>query len=738
MPVEHPLVRKDSLVLRKYQEAVISRAVEENTLVVLPTGLGKTVIAAMVAAHRLRRNPNSKVVFLAPTKPLVVQHKRSFAKFLTTEDTCVLTGSEPPESRRTLWNSSSIIFATPQTIENDIIRGVDLADVSLIIFDEAHRAVGDYSYVQIAKEYMKKGKDPMTLGLTASPSSQKEKVDEICKNLSIKYIEAKTEKDEDVKEYVQNVDINWVRVNLPPQFKKLQDSLQEVLKKELSELKNQDCIASADLMAATKTVLLDAQHNIRKRITSGDISAYSAASTVAAAIKVGHAIELAETQSIHALDEYFTRLRLQKSKAVRKLMANPNMTSAIDATKKMRNDGVEHPKMAEVTKIVGKHRGGKVLVFTQYRDSVDKITQKLKEAGITAHEFIGQMRKGINEGMTQKKQIKVLDDFADGKYEALVATSVAEEGLDIPEVDAVIFYEPVPSEIRTIQRRGRTGRQAAGKVYVLMARGTRDEGYYWSAYHKQKKMENIVSQMKKDGKDSFTAEDDKTNQQSILSYDSEPSDKIKVFIDNRERNSTILSILRDNCEIELTQLPVGDYLLSDRVCVERKTVEDFLQSIIDKRLMKQMIEMDRNFKVPILIIEGIESLYGVRNIHPNAIRGVLSSISCDFNVRIIPTEDESDTAQMLISIAKREQLEKNHLVGLRGEKKPELLSERQRFVVESLPNVSAVLADRMLKKFKNVENIMLATEKKLMEIDGIGDKKAEEIRKVIKNDYKRI
>jgi Fanconi anemia group M protein len=758
MFIDHPLVQKDKLRLRRYQEAAIARATDDSTLVVLPTGLGKTIIAAMVAAHRLHTFAQSKVLFLAPTKPLVLQHMKTFGELLSLDGMCVLTGHDPPEKRKSLWAQNRAVFATPQTIENDIIRGLDLRDVSLIIFDEAHRAVGDYSYVSIAREYLKRGENQMTLGLTASPSSQEATVREICSNLGIRQVEAKTDLDADVKPYIQQVKIRWVKVDLPEEFRSIQRLLQDVMREDLKKLKQLDYIHSFELAKVNMRHLLEAQAKIRADITNG-VEAFVAASVVASAIKINHAIELLETQGIGALDEYFSRVRSQGSKAVKALMENHAMLAAMSKTQELRKAGLEHPKLDELVRIVSKYKGRKVLVFTQYRDSVDAIIGRLNASDILAHEFIGQAKKGLKDGMSQRAQVDVLERFKLGDYTALVATSVAEEGLDIPRVDAVVFFEPVPSEIRTIQRRGRTGRSATGEVYVLLAKGTRDEVYYWASYHKEQKMGRIVRQMRSgkkqqsivDTQEYVEADSSKvqaydveppkppqlSGQQSICLWGNDAKQRLKIIADTRERSNIILSALREGCDIELRQLPVGDFLLSDRVCVERKTMDDFLTSIVDHRLMSQLVEMKRNFEAPILILENVDRLYAQRNIHPNAIRGVLASISVDYRIPIIPSEDEEDTAAILLAIAKREQLENTRVVALRGEKKPELLSEKQRFVVESLPQVSSVLADRLLKRFKTLESLMNANEETLREVDGIGAKKAQEIRNVIKTPYIR-
>ncbi|RLI89681.1 MAG: hypothetical protein DRO62_01100 [Candidatus Altiarchaeales archaeon] len=732
MYVTHPLIKPDAIVLRRYQEAIVSRALDVNTLVVLPTGLGKTVIAAMVAAHRLKKFQRSKVLFLAPTRPLAVQHHRTFGDILNMGEMVVLTGMDAIKKREELWDKNRMIFATPQTIENDILRGLSLRDVSLIIVDECHRSVGNYSYVHIAEEYMKTAQNPLILGLTASPSSEDETIKEICKNLFIQRVEAKTEHDADVKPYIQEVKTEWIKVELPEEFKKVKKIISELLRDDLRELKKMDYLKSASLDRINKRTLLQVQSEIRKEIVSG-IDSFIPASLVASALKINHALELLETQGISSLDNYLGRLRRQRSKAIKRLFADQRMRSLVKIVHDLSVLGVDHPKLDELTRIVKENRDKKIIVFTQYRDSVDKIIDKLNENDILAHEFIGQASRDGKRGMTQKEQVRVLEDFREGKYTVLCATSVAEEGIDIPKVDIVIFYEPIPSEIRSIQRRGRTGRSATGNVIVLMAKGTRDEAYYWAAIHKERKMSKLVRKMR----DRFEGD---TGQQSLIKYSANrekagEEKKIKIYVDVRERNTKILKALREKARIEIRQLPVGDFILSDRVGVERKTTEDFLQSIIDKRLLSQANELSRNFEIPIMIIEGREGLHSLRDIHPNAIRGALVSLPIDFGISVIPSEDENDTANLLYMIAKREQEPEEKEIALRGERKPVSLEERQRYIIESLPDVSAVLARRLLEKFGSVIDTMNASKKELMEVEGIGEKRAEGIRKVIKSKY---
>ncbi|MEM2917880.1 MAG: DEAD/DEAH box helicase [Candidatus Altiarchaeota archaeon] len=735
MFVRHPLIKENSVNLRSYQESIVSLAINKNTLVVLPTGLGKTIIAAMVSAHRLQNFPESKILFLAPTKPLAVQHRKTFSEifnFPITEDS-VLTGIVPIKNREEILNKSKVIFATPQTIENEIFRGLSLENFSLVIFDEAHRAVGNYSYVSIAKEYIKKSKNALILALTASPSSDITTINEICKNLFIEQVEARTETDHDVKPYIQKTKIEFRYVELPEEFLKVKKIIEEILKENLNELKKFSYVKTSELKKVNKRLLLEVQSKIRKEISQG-MDSFDQASIVASALKLSHALELLETQGISSLCNYLERLQKQRTKAIKRIFSDERIKNLTKIVHDLHILKVDHPKLEELKKIVSANKGKKILIFTQYRDSVEKIIESLNENNLFAREFIGQATKGEKKGMSQKEQIKILENFKNGKYDALVATSVAEEGLDIPRVDFVIFYEPIPSEIRAIQRRGRTGRTKAGKVIILIAKKTRDESYLWASYHKERKMKELVRKMK----ESFSF----TGQQSLLKYSNENSNenekKVKIFVDSRERNSRIFEILNENAEIEIRSLQVGDFILSERVCVERKTVNDFLQSIIDKRLFSQVADMTRNFPIAILIIEGDSEIYSLRELHPNAIRGAITSLALDYGTYILYSKDEEDTANFLLLIAKREQFPEIKPIPLHGEKKPLSLEEQQLYVVESLPNISAVLARRLLEKFGSVENVINASEEELMKVDGIGKVKAENIRKVIKSPYKKV
>ncbi len=782
-------LRRDLIEPRVYQEVIYARCKERNCLVVLPTGLGKTLIAMLIADYRLSKY-GGRVLFLAPTKPLAVQHAESFRRLfnLPPEKINVLTGELPPEKRAELWKKSVIITATPQTVENDILTGrISLEDVVLLVVDEAHRAVGNYAYVFIAKEYLKTAKHPLVLGLTASPGSDEEKIREIVENLGVEHIEVRTESSPDVKPYVHGISFEWVKVELPGVYKEVRKILREMLKESLKPLADAGIVSSASPDIPKREVLM-AGSKINQAIAKGDYSIGYLKKHQAKAMKLHHAIELLETQGLTALRNYLKKLREDRSKSSRELMEDPRMRKVVYLLVQAKELGLDHPKMDKLKELVRKQLekkpGSKIIVFTNYRDTGKKIVEELSALGISAERFIGQASRGEDRGMSQREQKAILDRFSRGEFNVLVATSVGEEGLDIPEVDLVVFYEPVPSAIRSIQRRGRTGRHRPGKVVILMAKGTRDEAYYWSSRRKEKNMFDAIKRIARElekthqrddkragmsskgkitsldaflkvgkaKKDEHETESEKTVEQTSAENEKtekKPEEKpeipvkpifvrkpkgIVVYVDSRELRSGIPKILKElGAEIEVRTLDVADYVVSEEIGIERKSANDFIQSIIDGRLFDQVERLKRAYEKPVIIIEG--ELYGIRNVHPNAIRGAIASVTVDWGVPILFSSGKEETAQFIYLLAKREQEDRKKEVRLRNEKKALTLAERQRLIVEGLPNVSATLARRLLKHFGNVERVFTATEEELKEVEGIGEKKAREIRKVITAPY---
>ncbi|MBS3176287.1 DEAD/DEAH box helicase [Candidatus Woesearchaeota archaeon] len=724
---------------RLYQEAIFATCTEKNTLVVLPTGMGKTLIAMMMAAHRLKHYPNSKILFVAPTKPLVEQHLQSFKKNFAMEENklALFTGFVAPEKRAKLWETAQIIFSTPQGLENDVIsQKIHLNGVSLIIFDEAHRAVGDYDYVFLAKQYAKNAQNARILALTASPGSDLEKITEVCQNLFIEAVEIRTEDDPDVKPYIQEVDIDWVKVTLPESFLQVKKYLQLCIQLKMEFLKRIGVAQRSDL---SKIELLGLQKSIHAQLAEGERSPeiLRGLSVVAEVIKAEHALELLETQGIAALQKYFEKLTNEgmhaKTKAAKNLMLDSNFRTAITKSEQLFKENIEHPKLGELQRIIKekleRDNKQKIIVFANYRDSAVKIKETLDTIhGCYSRIFVGQAKKG-NTGLSQKEQREIIQEFTDGMFQILIATSVAEEGLDIPAVDAVIFYEPVPSAIRHIQRRGRTGRQESGSVIVLITKNTRDEGYRWSAFHRERKMQRILNELKQKKVLQIP-------QQTTLPQPTQEKYTHTIIVDHREKgNPVIKHLVEMGNTIKLEQLQSADFVLSGRVGVEFKTGEDFVNSIIDGRLLTQMKHLRENFERPLLIVEEPTDVYHIRNIHANAIRGMLAAITISFGIPLLQTKNSMETASLLAIIAKREQEYEQNYLNLHGEKKPFTIQELQEYIVSSFPGIGSKLAKPLLQHFGSVTKLVNAPQEALQAIDLIGEKKASRIREVLDRDY---
>lgn len=728
--IEHPLIKPEKIEARLYQQKIAADVLKKgNSMIVAPTALGKTVIAVLVAAERLRKYKKSKILILAPSKPLTIQHEESFQEFLTLPCTSI-TGAVNPTERAKRWKESQIICATPQTVESDIINGrYSLKDVSLIVFDECHHAIGSYSYVYLASHYQKEAQNPLILGLTASPGFEKEKIEKVCENLFIKEIIIKTEDDPDVSPYFNPIEIEWIKVKMGSTLKNIKKHLEKARKHRLKMLKHLHIIPT---VTVTKKDLLKARGKVQNRIartTNPPKKYYMGISLLAAAINIEHAIELLETQGISTLHQYFLRLQKKNTKAAKSLIADPNFSRAMIETRRAYRRGIEHPKLDKLMKILKKELKKedikRIIVFTQFRDTVEQIYKKCQEEKIKAAKFYGQGTRTGTKGLTQKEQKEIIKAFRIGKYDILISTSVAEEGMDIPAVDLVILYEPVPSEIRMIQRRGRTGRKKMGRMMVMITEKTRDEAYYWSSIQKENKMKKHLQKAKNMELEikSETTEHQKTIQGKYI-----------VYADSREVNSRVLrELTRMDVEVIIKPMAVADYQVSDQVAIERKTTKDFINSLIDKRLYKQAKELVTEFKKPIMILEG-EDLYSAF-INPNAIRGAIASIAVDFGIPIIPTRSPEDTAAMIKRIAVREQSKEKVEIQIRTEKKPLTLKERQLFIVESLPHIGSVNARKLLKHFKTIKDLVNASEKELKKVEGIGEKIAREIRKVLDSEF---
>lgn len=755
--IDHPLIKSNAIEARLYQQVLAADVLKKgNTMIVAPTALGKTIVATLVAADRLEKVKNSKILVLAPSKPLAIQHESTFKEFLTVPCSSI-TGAVKTDERVKRWEESQIICATPQTVESDLLKGrYSLKDVSLVVFDECHHGVGSYSYVYLASRYVKESKFNLILGLTASPGSDKEKIKEVCDNLYIQSIVVKTEEDNDVRPYFNPVAIDWVRVKMSSELEKIKTHVDKALKIRLKGLKNMGVIRT---VSVNKLDILKARGRVQSAIARSvnpKKECFQAISILSAVINIQHSQELIETQGVVTFNKYVARLRKKKTKAAKSLIQDPNFGKAIYLAREAEKHGLEHPKLKKVTDIIKKELGqngqtklqsdryvkdadqksSKIMVFTQYRDSLEMIHQKLEKEGIKSAKFFGQASRDDEKGLTQKEQKEIIKAFKIGEYDVLLSTSVAEEGIDIPAVDLVILYEPVPSEVRMIQRRGRTGRKRSGRVKVLITNGTRDEGYYWASVNKERRMKHQLIDPDVLEELNSNAIERMENEKRVKVLDPTPKKEELpvVFADTREGNSKVIRHLSEmEIDVKVQAMAVGDYQVSDEVVIERKTAKDFVDSIVDKRLFKQARSLMEEFKRPLIILEGDDLYNGM--INPNAIRGSIASIALDFGISIIPTRNAQDTAAMIKRIAIREQSGEKTPIQIRTDKKPVNLWEQQLFIIESLPNIGPVNAKNLLEHFGTVANIINASESQLQEVEGIGKKTAANIRKVVDSKY---
>lgn len=470
---------RNKLKLRSYQEQVLGKIYNKNSFLVLPTGTGKTIVAIALSGMKIGKG---KILVLAPTKPLVIQHKSSFDEYFDNSEKIVaLTGAIAPNLRKNIWHDAEIICATPQTVESDLIKGYfKPANFSLIVFDEAHRAVGDYAYVWLAKKFEEYSQ---ILAMSASPASTNDRLNDVKRNLYIEHFEFRDENS--LESFIPSKTQVKIFVELTDTQKNISKLLKDMLKDNIKILYSNKLIESSDVSKIRKTKLLMLQKQLFG-LQNKEMETFVLISVITVCIKLLHLIEMLETQSTKSFSAAMLKIesQMERIKASKKIV-NDWRYSRIKLL--INNLGEGHSeKMKKVLELIDEKQ--KIIIFSQYRNTVDELVDVINSnSDSRAKAFVGQ-----RGGLTQKKQIEVLAEYKANKFNVLVATSVSEEGIHIDNADVGIFYEPVPSALRTIQRRGRIGRINVGKIYLLITKNTIDEKYYWVSYHKERKMRDML------------------------------------------------------------------------------------------------------------------------------------------------------------------------------------------------------------------------------------------------------
>jgi Fanconi anemia group M protein len=525
-----PFLKKNRVFYRKYQNNIIKKCKGRNSLVVLPTGLGKTIIGILLIGKALEKYSKSKIIILAPTRPLVSQHKASCEDFLNIDSNLItsFTGKISPEKRILLFNNSKIIVSTPQVIKNDVERGrYDLKHVSLIR--------GNYAYCFISNEYLNTCKDPLVLGLTASPGKSYFHIQQLCDNLFIENVIFKTYEDKDVKQYIYDIDMYLEFVDLPIKVLELSSIWYNLFEKFLRffiEKKlippNKRYYSKLDFLGISQDLTLSLRYNngylpelseeeyqkalyfqsprIIDLVKENSLNIESIYSYSSSCISLLHGKDLLESQNISLFETFLEKIEYKSDHDIlsaKRIINSDHYKYIKNIFEKEKRDNYLHPKIEKlfsiITEEIEEFHNNKIIIFTQYREMAELMKVKLKErfgTRLSVEKFIGQSTKINDIGFSQYQQGEIIKQFKAGAIDILVATSVAEEGLDIPNVDAIIFYEPVPSEIRLIQRRGRTGRHAPGRCYLLIAKGTIDIPFYKAAERKEMAMNSVLSDSK--------------------------------------------------------------------------------------------------------------------------------------------------------------------------------------------------------------------------------------------------
>ncbi|KAF5515625.1 ATP-dependent DNA helicase MPH1 [Colletotrichum siamense] len=485
---------------RDYQFSIVKNGLFNNTLVALPTGLGKTFIAATVMLNYFRWTKDAKIVFVAPTKPLVAQQVDACFNIagIARSETTLLTGDTAPALRVDEWQSKRVFFMTPQTLANDLSHGyADPKSIVLLVIDEAHRATGEYAYAKVVKLMRRFNPYFRVLALTATPGSKVETVQEIIDNLGISHIEIRTEESIDIRQYVHQRNVEQVLLDPSDEMCEIKDLFTKALKPLMDKLTQQNIYYGRDPMSITAYGLMQQQKdwfaNVGRRANPGLQGMMRSIFSILQSL--AHTIKLLNFHGVRPFYENLKEFRSEVeekgakgSKYKKQILESEHFQEMMSNMEKwLRIDGfASHPKLTELQDRILNHfmdNGGnsatRVIVFSEYRDSAEDIVQVLNRHKplIKATVFVGQADSKRSAGMKQAEQIETIEKFKDGKYNVLVATSIGEEGLDIGQVDLIVCYDASSSPIRMLQRMGRTGRKRAGNIILLLMRGKEEEAF---------------------------------------------------------------------------------------------------------------------------------------------------------------------------------------------------------------------------------------------------------------------
>ncbi|KAK6586604.1 hypothetical protein PZA11_001661 [Diplocarpon coronariae] len=508
--------------IRDYQFSIVKHGLFNNLLVALPTGLGKTFIAATIMYNFFRWTKDAQIVFVAPTKPLVAQQVKACFSIvgIPRSQTTMLTGEQPPALRAEEWNVKRVFFMTPQTLHNDLTSGIaDPKKIALLVVDEAHRATGKYAYCTVVTFLRRFNQSFRVLALTATPGASVEAIQEVIDNLEISKVEIRTEESIDIQQFVHRRNIDQVIIDPSDEIIMVKELFSKALQPLLNQLCAQNAYYNKDPMSLTTFGLLqartrwmaDAGRNANIGLKGMMIALFAILSSLA------HSIKLLNFHGIGPFYQVINAFRTEvedgrrPSKYKSQVIQSPDFVKMMDRIRLWlsKDDFVGHPKLTYLCDTIlnhfldaGEGRLGedappsstRAIVFAEFRDSAEEICRVLNKHGpmIRSSVFVGQADSKRSEGMNQTKQQETIDAFKAGKFNVLVATSIGEEGLDIGQVDLIVCFDASCSPIRMLQRMGRTGRKRAGHIVLLLMRG-KEEDAFAKAKDNYEQMQKMIS-----------------------------------------------------------------------------------------------------------------------------------------------------------------------------------------------------------------------------------------------------
>lgn len=545
---------------RDYQFNIAQKGLFHNLLVALPTGLGKTFIAATIMLNWFRWTVDSQIVFVAPTKPLVSQQVSACFGIvgIPRSTTTMLTGNIAPGIRAEEWQNKRVFFMTPQTLMNDLKSGIaDPKRIVLLVIDEAHRATGSYAYVEVVKLLQKFNSSFRVLALTATPGSTIESVQEVIDGLRISKVEIRTEQSLDIREFVHTRNVEIQSFENTDDMAMCMSLFAKALQPVVDKLRSFNAYWGRDPMTLTPYGLTVARQQWMRTAGQGmDWGIKGMVNSIFTVLaSLAHSIDLLKYHGIgpfyRSLASFQSSLTdgTSNSKYSRQIANDENFKTLMNRIRALTHsdDFIGHPKLDYLRQIVLNHfmdageasgmtngRGAsdtRIMVFAQFRDSAEEIVRTLKKHDpmVRPHVFVGQAAAKGSEGMDQKTQLDIIDKFKKGTYNTIVATSIGEEGLDIGEVDLIICYDSSASPIRMLQRMGRTGRKRRGNIILLLMKG-KEEDSYTKAKDNYEKMQLLIASGSR-----FTFHDDKSPR--ILPKDIHPrvdERQIEIPVENSQ------------------------------------------------------------------------------------------------------------------------------------------------------------------------------------------------------------